>query len=81
MTMISKAHRCQLTLPGLEDGRSYLVKRDDKGWWVEPIAPLRPKRRRWSGSQKDLTEHLDALAGEGFSFEPSQDQAVPPCRF
>lgn len=81
MMTVSKAHRCQLMLPGLQDGRNYLVKRNDKGWWVEPVSQPRPKRRHWSGAKKALTAHLDALAGEGFSFEPLEDQAVPPCPF
>jgi hypothetical protein len=28
-----------------------------------------------------LTEHLDALAAEGFTFEPAKKENVTPCRF
>jgi hypothetical protein len=30
---------------------------------------------------RDLTEYLDALAAEGFTFEPVKKENVPPCRF
>ena len=80
--MIAKADKSRLTIRGIQDGREYLVKKEGAGWWVEP-APERAlsRKREVLTATRDLSEHLNALAQEGFSFEPSAKENVPSCRF
>ena len=78
--MICIAEKKRLPLRGLRDGHRYLVKKETGGWWVEP-APVAARARRSKPSVSDLSAHLDALAAEGFSFEPAKKENVPPCRF
>jgi hypothetical protein len=82
VTTIAKADKSRLTIRGIQDGHEYLVKREGAGWWVEP-APQRvlSRKREVLTATRDLSEHLDALAQEGFSFEPAAKENVPPCRF
>jgi hypothetical protein len=82
MTMIAKADKSRLTIRGVQDGREYLVKQEGTGWWVEPAPENSSSRKReLSRATRDLSEHLNALADEGFSFEPAPKENVPPCRF
>jgi hypothetical protein len=80
--MIAKADKSRLTIRGVQDGREYLVKREGAGWWVEPAPEKTMSRKREVlSATRNLSEHLNALADEGFSFEPVAQQDVPPCRF
>ena len=82
MTMIAKADKSRLTIRGVQDGREYLVKKEGAGWWVEPAPDTKPCRKREIlAATCDLSEHLNALADQGFSFEPTTKETVPPCRF
>jgi len=74
MTMICVAEKNRLALRGVRDGRRYLVKKERTGWWVELA-------RAGKKSPPPLSARLDALAAEGFSFEPQAKENVPPCRF
>jgi hypothetical protein len=78
VTMICIADKNRLTVRGVQHGQRYLVKKEGDGWWIEP-APRRA--RQVVQSTRDLTDHLDALAAEGFAFEPVKKDIVPPCRF
>lgn len=83
MTMVVKAEADRLALPGLQNGQSYLVSQAGGGWWVVPEAEAPPpdRRREWAGPKRDLIEHLDAMAAEGFTLEPQLGTEVGPCRF
>jgi hypothetical protein len=72
--MICIAEKNRLALRGVRNGRRYLVKKERAGWWVEP-ADTEKK------SPPPLTARLDALAAEGFTFEPQAKEQVPSCRF
>lgn len=67
MTMIAKADKSRLTIRGIQDGQEYLVKKEGSGWWVEP-APKRilSRKREVLTATRDLSDHLNALADEGF---------------
>ena len=81
MTMICIADKNRLTIRGVRHGQRYLVKKEGGGWWIE-AAPRAPRRvRQVAQATRDLTDHLDALAAEGFAFEPVKKEKVPPCRF
>jgi len=82
MTTISKADRSRLTIPGIENGRRYLVKEQGGGWWVRPEPDVKP-RREWAGPKRDLSEHLQALADAGLTIERNENsrKKIPPCRF
>ena len=80
VTTICIADKNRLTVRGVQNGQRYLVKKEGDGWWIE-AAPRAPRRVRQSQSTRDLTDHLDALAAEGFAFEPVKKENVPPCRF
>lgn len=82
MTTIARADKSRLTIRGVQDGREYLVRQEGPGWWVEP-APVKARSRKRSlyTATCDLTAHLNALADEGFTFEPAAPEKVPPCRF
>ena len=79
MTTICIAEKNRLPLRGLRDGRRYLVKKETSGWWVEPAPAVRS--RHGARPARDLAAHLDALAAEGFGFDPVKMENVPPCRF
>ena len=82
VTMIAKADKSRLTVRGVKDGHDYLVKQTGSGWWIEPAPERVPSRKREiRNATLALTDHLDALAAEGFSFEPLPKGNVPPCRF
>ena len=83
VTTICTADKNRLTVRGVRDGARYLVKKENNGWWIEPAPQL---RRRGRGREvktatRDLSDHLTALAEEGFAFEPLPQKKVPPCRF
>lgn len=82
MTTIAKADKSRLTIRGVQDGREYLVRKEGPGWWVEP-APENPRSRKREllPATRDLSEYLNAMADEGFRFEPAAKEKVPPCRF
>jgi hypothetical protein len=81
VTTICIADKNRLTVRGVQHGQRYLVKKEGDGWWIE-AAPRAPRRaRQVVQSTRDLTDHLDALAAEGFAFEPVKKENVPPCRF
>ena len=74
MTTICIADKNRLTVRGVENGKRYLVKREGDGWWIEP-APVAPRRiRKLTRASRDLSEHLNALAAEGFSFAPEKKE-------
>ena len=78
MTMICIADKNRLTVRGVRHGQRYLVKKEGGGWWIE-AAPKAPRRvRQVAQAKRDLTDHLDALAAEGFAFEPLKKRKVPP---
>jgi hypothetical protein len=81
MTTICIADKNRLTVRGIENGRPYFVKKENGGWWIEPAPQARRRGRQAPRSMRDLTDHLDALASQGFSFEPEKKESVPPCRF
>jgi len=81
VTMICVADKNRLTVRGIENGRRYLVKKEGDGWWIEPAPQARRRTRQVTRATRNLSDHLDALANEGFSFEPSNKENVPPCRF
>jgi hypothetical protein len=69
MTTISKADKHRLTIPGIEDGRRYLVTQQSGGWWVQPEPGVK-RPREWAGPKRDLTKHLEALAKGGLRIKP-----------
>ena len=81
MTMISIADKNRLTVRGVRHGQRYLVKKEGGGWWIEPAQQTPRRVRQVAQATRDLTDHLDALAAEGFAFEPVKKEKVPPCRF
>jgi hypothetical protein len=81
VTTICIADKNRLTVRGIENGKRYLVKKEGDGWWIEPAPQVRRRVRQVTHAKKDLSDHLDALATEGFSFEPEKKENVPPCRF
>lgn len=81
VTMICIADKNRLTVRGVQNGRRYLVKKEGDGWWIEPAPQARRRVRHLAQATRDLTEHLDALAAEGFAFEPVKKENVPSCRF
>ena len=81
MTMICIADKNRLTVRGVQNGQRYLVKKEGDGWWIEPAPQARRRVRQVGEATRDLTEHLDALAAEGFTFEPVKKENVAPCRF
>ncbi len=82
MTTIAKADKNRITVRGVRDGCTYLVKKEPGGWWIEAVSEAKPKRQREiHTATRDLVEHLDALAAEGFSFGPKLNPEIPPCRF
>ena len=81
MKSIVKADKNRLTIRGVENGVHYLVQRLSGGWWVEVAADKVRRVRTVTKAKNDLSEHLQAMAEAGFSFEPSDKQPVPPCRF
>jgi hypothetical protein len=81
VTMISIADRNRLTVRGVRHGQRYLVKKEGDGWWIEAAPRGRRRVPQVAQSARDLTDHLDALAAEGFAFEPVKKENVPSCRF
>jgi hypothetical protein len=81
VTTIAIADKNRLTVRGLLDGARYLIRAERKGWWIEPAPEIRRRPREVKRAKKDLAAHLDSLAENGFSFEPSKQKNVPPCRF
>jgi hypothetical protein len=81
VTMICIADKNRLTVRGVQNGQRYLVKKEGDGWWIEPAPQARRRVRQVAQATRDLTEHLNALAAEGFTFEPVKKENVPPCRF
>ena len=81
VTTIVKADKNRITVRGVTDGARYLVREEAKGWWVEPAPHRQSRARKVTCASKDLSAHLDALADEGFTFEPLSKENVPPCRF
>jgi len=81
VTMICIADKNRLTVRGVQNGQRYLVKKEGDGWWIEPAPQARRRVRQVAQATRDLTEHLDALAAEGFTFEPVKKENVTPCRF
>jgi len=77
---IVKADKQRITVRGITDGARYLVREEANGWWIQP-APTERVRIRKSPEGKSLSTMLDALAAEGFTFEPNPKENVPPCRF
>jgi hypothetical protein len=75
------AEKNRLTVRGVQNGKRYLVKKERDGWWIESAPQTVRRSRQLSRAGQDLSDHLDALAAEGFSFEPAQKENVPPCRF
>ena len=65
----------------MTDGARYLVREEAKGWWVEPAPHRQARVRKVTAAKKDLSAHLDALADEGFTFEPLSKESVSKCRF
>lgn len=84
MTIAVKAdNRNRLSIRGLKTGRTYLIHQLPEGWLVTPEPEVKPpkRRREWRGPKRDLTEHLDALAREGFEFKRTMAEEAPACRF
>jgi hypothetical protein len=81
VTNIVIADKNRLTVRGVLDGARYLVKQEGNGWWIEPVPESRRRPREVKNAKKDLAVHLDALAAHGFTFEPTQKESVPACRF
>ena len=81
VTMICIADKSRLTVRGVQNGQRYLVKTEGDGWWIEVAPRARRRVRHVAQGTRDLTDHLDALAAEGFALEPMKKEHVPPCRF
>ena len=81
MTTICTADKNRLTVRGVRNGARYLVKKESNGWWIEPAPQSRRRAREVKAATRDLSDHLAALAEEGFAFEPLPQKKVPPCRF
>jgi hypothetical protein len=81
MVSIVIADKSRLTVRGVMDGARYLVRSEANGWWIEPVPEVRRRVREVKDATKDLSAHLDALAGCGFEFEPLSKENTPPCRF
>jgi hypothetical protein len=87
LTQKDQANTCvstawlRLRVHGIQNGRRYLVKKDGEGWRIEPAPQTRRRAGQAAQAKRELTDHLDALATEGFSFEPEKKENVPPCRF
>jgi hypothetical protein len=85
--LVTADEKGRLLIRGTRRGRQYVVKEEDGGWWVVPVAetyaPKPRNRREWAGSKKSLGEHLQALADAGLRIERAEiaKQPVPPCRF
>jgi len=79
--MISIADKNRLTVRGVRHGQRYLVKKEGDGWRIVALPRTRRRVRQVAQATRDLTAHLDALAAEGFAFEPVKKENVPPCRF
>ncbi len=82
-TLVTADEKGRLPIRGTVRGRKYLVKREPEGWWVMPEPQVRPRNRQreWSGPRRDLCDHLDAMAEQGFVLERTLDAEVGPCRF
>jgi len=72
-----------MTIRGAKAGQTYLVQTVKNGWLVTPETEAsQPKhRRKWAGSKRDLTEHLDALAANGLTLVEETKPKAGPCRF
>ena len=81
VTTIVKADKNRIPVRGVHDGAPYLVREEGNGWWIEPAPGSMPRVREVCNARKNLSEHLDALAAEGFEFSPAAKEKVPPCRF
>jgi hypothetical protein len=81
VTTICTADKNRLTVRGVRNGARYLVKKKSNGWWIEPAPQPRRRIREVKAATRDLSDHLAALANEGFAFEPLPKGKVPPCRF
>jgi hypothetical protein len=81
MTTIVKADKNRLTVRGVQNGQSYLVKTEGPGWWIEPATTTRRRVREITHATRNLSEHFEALAADGFEFTPERKENVPPCRF
>lgn len=81
MTTIVKADKNRLTIRGVTNGAEYLVTKQANGWWIEAAPAARSRKRTVKRATMDLSDHLNALAEEGFSFTPSKKEKIPPCRF
>jgi hypothetical protein len=74
--MICTANQDGLMVHGIQNGKRYLVKKKSHGWWIEPVSPMRHRVRQVTHAKLDLSDHLDALATEGFSFAPEKKENV-----
>jgi len=81
VTTICTADKNRLTVRGVRNGARYLIKRESNGWWIEPAPQPRRRSREVKAATRDLSDHLAALADEGFAFEPLPQKKVPSCRF
>lgn len=85
ITLVKADDKGRIPIRGTEEGRQYLVTKANGGWWVTPARAVRPpkKRREWASPKKDLAEHLQGMADQGFTFEPSKTSRtkVGRCRF
>ncbi|MEK7685923.1 MAG: hypothetical protein AAB466_10925 [Verrucomicrobiota bacterium] len=81
MTTICTADKNRLTVRGVRNGARYLIKKESNGWWIEPAPQPRRRLREVKAATRDWSDHLAALADEGFAFEPLPQRKVPPCRF
>ena len=81
VTTICTADKNRLTVRGVRNGARYLVKKESNGWWIEPAPQAHRRVREVKAAAHDLSDHLAALAKEGFAFEPLPKGKVPPCRF
>jgi hypothetical protein len=79
--MICKADKNRVTDRGAQNGQPYLVKKEGDGWWIEPVPRARRRVCRMAQATRDLTDHLDALAAEGFAFELLKKENVQACQF
>lgn len=82
-TLVKADMKGRVPIRGTRCGEQYLVIPQGDGWFVTPAPTVRPptRQRKWRNPQKDLSDHLSALAEAGLgSLKPSSSE-VGPCRF
>ena len=82
-TLVKADVKGRVPIRGTRSGEQYLVIPQGDGWFVSPAPTVRPPRRprKWGRPQKDLADHLLALAEAGLTSIKPDSSEVGPCRF